>query len=88
MAKILNERQCREITRLNKEFFPFARKGWMCEGSEYGDILCNIIFNNDTDEYFKSDYNGNILVDELTVTSTDEAKQMAIIQGRIAKVAR
>ncbi len=87
MGKILSEEQCRKIKELNEKFRPYTEKGWMCEGSEYGEVVCNCIFNNDTDESFMADYDGNIL-DSTYVSSTglNELKTMAKIQGDIRKV--
>lgn len=85
-ATILSDEQCRKIKKLNKEFEPFAKKGWMCEGSDvYG--LCNCIFNNDTDEIFWATYNGTILEDRyIKETSMDDIEEMARIQGAIRKI--
>lgn len=86
MARILTDYQSEQIKRLNREFKPFAEKGWMCEGSDaFG--LCNCIFNNETNEVFWADYNGNILdSDCLNDTSLEELKRMAAIQGKIRKI--
>ncbi len=87
MARILTDAQSEQIKVLNRKFgrmFP----DWMCEGSDYAGIECNIIFNNDTDEWFKADYNGNILdyayIKE--TTSLQDMKDMAEIQGKIRKI--
>ena len=83
MATILSEAQCSKIRVLRNQFKPYADRGWMCEGGEHGNTVCNTIFNNDTDEFFKADYNGNILCSNLTVTSIEDAKAMARIEGAI-----
>jgi hypothetical protein len=85
MGSILSEVQCQQIKRLNKRFEPYAKKGWMCEGSDkFG--LCNCIFNNDTDEILWADYNGHILEAHISLATAKDARQMAIIQGAIRKV--
>ena len=87
MAKILTEMQCHRVKALNRQFNTYAERGWMCEGSDrYG--LCNAIFNNDTDEIFWADYNGNILEGEIKSESLADIREMARIQGNIAKVCR
>lgn len=86
MARILSDSQCNTIKRLNKMFEPYAKKGWMCEGTDlYG--ADNVIFNNDTEEIFYADRNGDILVKNcLPTTPYQELKEMAQIQGVIRKV--
>ena len=86
MARILSETQCQRIKVLNRKFNSFADKGWMCEGSDRNGIVCNAIFNNDTDEIFWADYNGNILDSVVKETSLDDMKSMAAIQAQIRKV--
>ena len=86
MAKILTEMQCQRIKELNRQFRVYAERGWMCEGSDaFG--LCNMIFNNETNEAFWADYNGNILdSDCMYDTPIEDPKRMAKIQGDISKV--
>lgn len=62
MGKILSKTASGKITVLNKKFQKFADKGWMCEGGEYNGVPCNHLFNNDTEEFIRADYNGNILI--------------------------
>ena len=85
MANILSEKQCKRIKQLNKEFEPYADKGWMCEGSDkFGP--CNCIFNNDTDEILWADFNGNVIEAHISLASAKDAREMARIQGAIRKV--
>lgn len=86
MANILNGSQCARIDVQRRKFKPYAKKGWMCEGSDvFGP--CNAIFNNETNEVFWADYNGNILdSDCLKETPIEDIKTMAIIQGAISKI--
>lgn len=91
MATILSEEACGAIKKIRKDFDKYADKGWMCEGGEHqrGNgswFPCNVIFNNDTDEFFRADYDGNILYNGLVSTPLEEAKDMAKIQGEIRKV--
>ena len=86
MVTILSEAQCSKIRVLRNQFKPYADRGWMCEGGEYGNTVCNMIFNNDTDEFFKADYNGNILYNALKGTSLSDAKEMAKIYGKIMTI--
>ena len=88
MAIILSEEASNAIKKIRKSFDKYADKGWMCEGGEHqrGDgswLPCNVIFNNDTDEFFRADYNGNILYNGLVSTSIEDAQDMAKIQGKI-----
>ena len=86
MGSILSEAQSQRIRQLNKDFNRYAKRGWMCEGSDkFGP--CNCIFNNDTDEVFWADYNGNILdMEYVTNEPIMNCKAMAVIQGKIRKV--
>ncbi len=90
MARILTPAECEKVKVIRKQFEPYAEKGWMCEGSEYDSgrriIICNCIFNNQTDEYFLADYRGNILSKDLKRTSIEDAREMARIQGEIMNV--
>lgn len=91
MATILSAAACDRIKSIQRKFSKYANKGWMCEGGEHqrGDgswLPCNVIFNNDTDEFFRADYDGNILYNGLVSTPLEEAKNMAKIQGDIRKV--
>ena len=51
------------------------------------DKLCNNIFNNDTEEFIKAGYNGEILLTVLSHTPVKDAKEMAQIQGEISRIA-
>jgi hypothetical protein len=86
MGKIVTEEECKKIKALNKQFEPFADKGWMCEGGERNGVVCNAIFNNDTDEIFWADYNGNIIDAFVEKESAENLKAMAKIQGDIRKI--
>ena len=91
MATILSDAACDIIKMHNRKFAKYANKGWMCEGGEHelgnGEWLpCNTIFNNDTEEFFRADYDGNILYNGLVSTPIEDAKHMAKIQGDIRKV--
>ena len=88
MGKILKDFQAARIRKLNREFgekFP----NWMCEGSEDAEGRpCNIIFNNDTDEYFLASYSGNIIgCPFTTITTREDMLEMARIQGEIRQIA-
>ena len=87
MGKILSNAAVDKIKKLNKQFEKFAKKGWMCEGGEYEDKLCNNIFNNDTEEFIKAGYDGEILLTVLSHTPVKDAKEMAQIQGEISRIA-
>ena len=87
MGTILSDAQCKRIKALNKEFEYYAKRGWMCEGSDkYGP--CNCIFNNDTDDIFWADYDGNILEVKYPISGGPKAflEAMAKIQGDIRKI--
>lgn len=88
MGKILSKATSDKITALNKKFQKFADKGWMCESGEYEGSPCNHLFNNDTEEFVKSDYDGNILIAVTIRTSVKDAREMAQIQAEISKTAR
>ena len=88
MAKILTKTASDKITELNKKFQKFADKGWMCEGGEYNGSPCNHLFNNDTEEFIRADYDGNILIAVTIRTSVKDAKEMAQIQAEISKTDR
>lgn len=88
MGKILSKTTSDKITALNKKFQKFADKGWMCEGGEYNGIPCNHLFNNDTEEFVKSDYDGNILIAVTIRTSVKDTREMAQIQAEISKTVR
>lgn len=87
MGKILSNAAVDKIKKLNKQFEKFAKKGWMCEGGVHGNKPCNNIFNNDTEEFIKAGYNGEILLTVLSHTTVKDAKEMAQIQGEIARIA-
>lgn len=87
MAKILSEAASKKITHLNRQFEPFAKQGWMCEGGEYEGKPCNNIFNNDTGEFIYGSYDGEILLTTLSHTPVADAKKMAHLQGAIARTA-
>lgn len=87
MGKILSNTAVAKIKKLNKQFEKFAKKGWMCEGEEYEGKPCNSIFNNDTEEFIKAGYNGEILLTVLSHTPVKDAKEMAQIQGEISRTA-
>ena len=98
MAVFLDKQQSKIIGELN---YLFRKKypDWLCEGSEDKDgTPCNAIFNNNTDTFFLSDYDGKILewnavAFEQLLGETDYQKarlmyeDMAKIQGLIQKVA-
>lgn len=86
MARILDDAQCKQIRKLNKLFEPFADKGWMCEGGERNGTICNVIFNNDTDDIFWADYRGNIIDAFVEKVDIEELKSMAKIQADIRKI--
>lgn len=87
MASILSDGQVELIKLQNRKFRTYAKSGWYCEGSEYNGTICNMIYNNDTDEWFYSDYDGNILdSSNVKTTSIEDMKIMADIQGRIRKI--
>ena len=87
MASILSDGQIELIKLQNRKFRKYANAGWYCEGSECNGIVCNLLYNNDTDEWFYSDYNGNILdSSNVKVTNIEDVKKMATIQGRIRKI--
>lgn len=88
MAIILTKEASDKITGLNRKFRKFAEKGWMCEGGEYQGVPCNNLFNNDTGEFIKADYDGNILLTVVSHTSVKEAREMAKIQADIYNAAR
>ncbi len=88
MATILNDTQIQKIKKLNKEFaqkFP----GWMCEGSEDAEGRpCNAIFNNDTEEFFRASYSGELVGSPYTtITKIPALLEMAKIQGKIRRIA-
>lgn len=85
MGKILSEAAVKKVNHLNKQFEPFAKKGWMCEGTEYEGKPCNGIFNNDTDEFIFGSFDGEILLTTLSHTTVAEAKKMAQLQGAISR---
>ncbi len=85
-AIILSQEATDLLKAERKKFEPYAEKGWLCEGGEHGDITCNVFFNNDTDEFFRADYNGNILYNALKGTSLSDAKEMAKIYGKIMTI--
>ncbi len=89
MAIILDKQQTKILKELN---YLFQKKypDWMCEGSVDKDgTPCVAIFNNETDTFFLSDYNGKILnLDETLDKETIKMyEDMAKIQGFINKVA-
>ncbi len=85
-AIILGDEVTLRIKELNAAFKPFAEKGWMCEGSDDADgCLYSVLFNNDTDEWFRVDERGNIVAEDLSTTSMSDAKSMAVIQTNIRK---
>ena len=91
MATILSNEQCKQIDFLRKKLRPYYDRGWMCEGGEHqrGDgswVPCNVIFNNGTSEFFRADYDGNILYNGLVSTPLKDAKIMAILEGKIRRV--
>lgn len=88
MAKIVQKAASDEITELNKKFQKFADRGWMCEGGEYNGFPCHHLFNNDTEEFIRADYDGNILIAVTIRTSVKDASEMAQIQAKISKIAR
>ena len=88
MAVILNEMQAEQIKALNRQFKPYAEKGWMCEGSDAVEGAVVSIFNNDTDELFFASARGEVLEHSLIKdTPFTDLIDMARIQGRIATIA-
>lgn len=87
MGKVLSNTAVAKIEKLNKRFEKFAKNGWMCEGGEYEGKSCNNIFNNNTEEFIKADYDGEILLTVLSHTPVKDAKEMARIQGEISRTA-
>jgi hypothetical protein len=87
MGKILSEAASKKIAHLHKQFAPFAKKGWMCEGGEYEGKPCNNIFNNNTGEFIYGSYDGEILLTTLSHTPVTDAKKMAQLQGAIMRTA-
>ncbi len=86
MARILSFEQSKMISQLNREF-TLKYEGWMCEGSDCPDgTLCNVIYNNDTNEWFKADYDGNILDCDIHTVSMADMKDMARLRGKISKI--
>lgn len=97
-VQFLDKQQSKIIKELN---YLFQKKypDWLCEGSEDKDgTPCNAIFNNNTDTFFLSDYDGKILEwnavafgQLLGETDYQKARlmyeDMAKIQGLIRKVA-
>lgn len=83
---ILNDAQVTQVRALQRQFKPFANKGWMCEGSEYGNTPCNAIFNNTSDEFFLAAYDGTILSSRVTSEPIENIRRMADIQGKIRLV--
>lgn len=77
-----------KIKELRGKFKTFAKRGWMCEGSDVFGFEHNVFFNNDTDEMFYADYDGNILDSNVKSESLDNIKLMAKIEGEIMKIAR
>lgn len=88
MAKILSKSASGKIAALNKKFRKFADKGWMCEGGDYNGVPCNHLFNNNTGEFIRADYEGNILLTVIGKTPVKDAREMAEIQAEIYKAAR
>lgn len=83
---ILPSNQCEKIKALNRKFTPYAQKGWYCEGTDDANgNLYNLIFNNDTEEWFKATYSGIVVESEIHGTPIHEIMQMAKIQGDIRK---
>lgn len=90
MGKILSKDACDKIKALNKKFAKYADKGWMCEGGEYEEngkiIPCNNIFNNDTDEFIRGSYDGQIITYVASSVGLEGAKEMAQIQGEVRRI--
>ena len=84
---ILSDGQVELIKLQRRKFKKYANAGWLCEGSEHNGIICNVIYNNDADEWFYADYDGNILdSSNVKTTGIEDIKTMAEIQGRISKI--
>ena len=86
MAKILSDEQCQRIKALNKEFNKYAERGWMCEGGVRNAQVCNVLFNNDTDEIVWASYCGCLIEYDLKGTSLDDVREMVRIQGEISMI--
>lgn len=91
MATILSDIQTNQIKQYRNMLRPYYDRGWMCEGGEHqrGDgswILCNVIFNNETSEFFRADYDGNILYNGLVSTPIKDAEFMAKIEGKMRRI--
>lgn len=85
-AIIISNAVASKIKKLNRKFEKFANDGWMCENGGYEGKNCLNLFNNQTDEFVKVNFNGDILLTVLSHTTVSDAKQMADIQSKIAKL--
>lgn len=81
MGKILSDSQCAQIKTIRAKIRKLDTEGWLCEG---GDENRLVFFNNETDQYFDSDYYGNILTSNFTVTLA--LKERAKLEGQIMMI--
>lgn len=87
MCKILSKKNCQQIDVLRQEFRKYEDMSWLCEGSSLPNgELVNILFNNNTEEWAKADFNGLIIDKFLTTTSLSDVQKMASIQGKISTI--
>lgn len=83
MARILTKAECEKISKLRKQLRSITPDGWMYESNDENKVTW---FNNNTNEYFETDFAGRVLFSDMKTLTRSRASEMGRLAGDIMAV--